>query len=111
MPIRATSRHKAASICTSREATIRPCRAREQRPASFRRASALYASAFEGHSLRDRIILQAHAERQGPLAWIGFSSQHDDEAVEAEFMVLAGLEIASADQIDAELGVEASETA
>jgi hypothetical protein len=74
-------------------------------------ASALYASAFEGHSLRDRIILQAHAERQGSLAWIGFSGQHHDEAVKDEFMALAALEIASADQIDTELGVETSETA
>jgi hypothetical protein len=75
------------------------------------KASALYASAFEGHSLRDRITLQAHAERQGSMAWIGFSGQTEDEAVKAEFMVLAGLEVASADQIDGELNVKTSETA
>jgi hypothetical protein len=73
------------------------------------KADALYGSVFEGHSLRDRIILQAHAERQGSLAWIGFASQTDDEGVKAEFMVLAGLEVASADQIDSELGVNTSE--
>lgn len=73
------------------------------------KASALYAGAFEGHCLRDRIILQAHAERQGSLAWVGFASQTDDEAVKAEFLVLAGLELASADQIDSELGVRTSQ--
>lgn len=75
------------------------------------KASALYAGAFEGHSLRDRIILQAHAERQGSMAWIGFASQTEDPAVKAEFMALAGLEVASADQIDSELDVETSQTA
>jgi hypothetical protein len=73
-------------------------------------ASRLYAAAFEGFTLRERITLQAHAERQGSLAWVGFGGQTDDEKVKAEFMVLAGLEVASADQIDSELDVRTGET-
>ena len=72
------------------------------------RARKLYASAFDGHSLRDRIILQAHAERQGSLAWIGFASQTDDEGTKKEFQTLAGLEVASADYIDGALGVKST---
>lgn len=68
------------------------------------RARKLYASAFEGHSLEDRIFLQAHAERQGSLAWVGFASQNTDETVKQQFLELAGLEVASAEQVDAELG-------
>ncbi|MBW2419469.1 MAG: hypothetical protein JRH19_13040, partial [Deltaproteobacteria bacterium] len=67
------------------------------------RARKLYAGAFEGFSLDDRIFLQAHAERQGSLAWLGFASQHSDESVKQQFLELAGLEVASADQVDAEL--------
>ena len=67
-------------------------------------ARKLYAQAFEGFSLEDRIFLQAHAERQGSLAWLGFASQHTDETIKKQFLELADLEIASADQIDAELG-------
>ncbi len=70
------------------------------------RARTLYAAAFEGYSLRDRIILQANAERQGSMAWVGFSGQHEDEATKKEFMALAALEIASADHIDGALGVD-----
>jgi hypothetical protein len=70
------------------------------------KARALYASAFEGHPLRDKIILQAHAERQGSLAWIGFAAQTEDEATKAEFLVLAGLEVASAEHIDEALDVQ-----
>jgi hypothetical protein len=67
------------------------------------RARTLYASAFEGHSLEDRMFLQAHAERQGSLAWVGFASQHEDESIKQQFQELAGLEVASAEQVDAEL--------
>lgn len=73
--------------------------------AALERARTLYAGAFEGHPLRDRIILQAHAERQGSMAWIGFSGQHEDDAVKKEFLALADLEVASADHIDGALGV------
>jgi hypothetical protein len=71
-------------------------------------ARRLYAGAFEGHPLRDRIILQAHAERQGSLAWMGFAGQTGDEAVKQEFLALAGLEVASADHIDGALGVDST---
>jgi hypothetical protein len=72
------------------------------------KARALYAGAFEGHTLRDRIVLQAHAERQGSLAWLGFGSQTEDAATKQEFLALADLEVASADHIDAALGVRTS---
>jgi hypothetical protein len=75
----------------------------EQALAEARR---LYAGAFVGHALRERIILQAHAERQGSLAWIGFASQTEDESVKRELLALADLEVASADHIDAALGVD-----
>jgi len=67
------------------------------------RARKLYAGAFAGHSLEDRIFLQAHAERQGSMAWIGFAAQHEDESIREEFHALAALEIASADQVDGAL--------
>jgi hypothetical protein len=66
-------------------------------------ARKLYAGAFEGHPLDDRIFLQAHAERQGSLAWLGFASQQSDETIKAQFLQLADLEVASAVQVDAEL--------
>jgi len=66
-------------------------------------ARTLYASAFEGHPLEDRIFLQAHAERQGSLAWLGFAQQKDDEKIKNQFLALADLEVASADQVDAAL--------
>jgi len=69
-------------------------------------ARKLYAGAFEGHTLRDRIILQAHAERQGSMAWLGFSGQTEDGSIKQEFLALADLEVASADHIDGALGVE-----
>ena len=72
------------------------------------KARALYAGAFEGHPLRDKIILQAHAERQGSLAWLGFASQTDDAAMKQEFLTLAGLEVASAEHIDEALDVKTS---
>ncbi len=75
------------------------------------RARKLYAGAFEGHSLEDRIFLQAHAERQGSLAWVGFASQNSDESVKQQFLELAGLEVASAEQVDAELGRDSAGTA
>jgi hypothetical protein len=68
------------------------------------RARKLYAEAFVGHPLEDRIFMQAHAERQGSLAWVGFASQHEDEATVKAFQALAALEIASADQVDEQLG-------
>jgi len=68
------------------------------------RARRLYAGAFEGHDLEDRIFLQAHAERQGSLAWVGFASQHGDESIKRQFLELAALEVASADQVDGALG-------
>lgn len=68
------------------------------------KARKLYAEAFVGHSLEDRIFMQAHAERQGSLAWVGFASQHEDEATQKAFHALAALEIASADQVDGQLG-------
>jgi hypothetical protein len=75
------------------------------------KARALYAGAFEGHPLRDKIILQAHAERQGSLAWLGFASQTDDAAMKQEFLTLAGLEVASAEHIDEALDVKTSSEA
>lgn len=71
-------------------------------------ARRLYAGAFEGHSLEDRILLQAHAERQGSLAWIGFASQTEDEAERQALLALADLEVASADYIDRALGVDST---
>jgi len=67
-------------------------------------ARKLYASAFEGHKLEDRIFIQAHAERQGSMAWVGFAAQHDDESTKKAFLELADLEVASAAQVDAALG-------
>ena len=75
------------------------------------KARALYAGAFEGHPLRDKIILQAHAERQGSLAWIGFASQTEDEAMKREFLALADLEVASAEHIDRTLDVRTTSEA
>jgi len=75
------------------------------------KARALYAGAFEGHPLRDKIIIQAHAERQGSLAWLGFASQTDDAAMKQEFLTLAGLEVASAEHIDEALGVQTTSDA
>ena len=37
---------------------------------------------------------------------VGFSGQSEDDAAKREFMALAGLEIASADHVDAALGVD-----
>jgi len=71
-------------------------------------ARKLYAAAFEGHALEDRIFIQAHAERQGSLAWVGFASQHDREPIKQQFLELAGLEVASAEQVDSELGRDSS---
>lgn len=76
--------------------------------ASLDRARKLYADAFVGHNLEDRIFLQAHAERQGSMAWVGFSGQHEDEETKKKFHELAALEIASADQVDTELGRSSS---
>ncbi len=67
-------------------------------------ARKLYASAFEGHPLEDRIFIQAHAERQGSMAWLGFAAQHSDESIKRQFLELADLEVASAEQVDAALG-------
>jgi hypothetical protein len=75
---------------------------------ALREARRLYAGAFVGHGLRDRIVLQAHAERQGSMAWTGFASQTTDEAVKREFLALARLEVASADHIDSALGVDST---
>jgi hypothetical protein len=72
------------------------------------KARALYAGAFEGHSLEDKIIIQAHAERQGSLAWVAFAAQTADEAMKSEFLALADLEVASADHIDTALGVKST---
>jgi hypothetical protein len=72
------------------------------------RARTLYAGAFEGHSLEDKIIIQAHAERQGSMAWIGFAAQTTDEAVKNAFLELADLEVASADHIDRALGIDST---
>lgn len=64
-----------------------------------------YAGVFEGYALRDRIVIQAHAERQGSLAWLGFASQASDEATKSAFLALADLEIESADFVDGALGI------
>jgi len=72
------------------------------------KARALYAGAFEGHPLEDKIILQAHAERQGSLAWLGFAGQTEDEATKREFLALADLEVASAAHIDEALGIQST---
>ncbi|MDP6978038.1 MAG: hypothetical protein QF570_05470 [Myxococcota bacterium] len=77
--------------------------------ASLGAARKLYASAFEGVNLEDRIFIQAHAERQGSLAWVGFASQHEDETIKQQFMQLAALEVASADQVDGALGRDSSQ--
>jgi rubrerythrin len=75
---------------------------------ALEKARALYAGAFVGHSLEDRIIIQAHAERQGSKAWLGFAAQAADETVRKEFLALADLEVESADHIDEALGVEST---
>ncbi len=67
-------------------------------------ARRLYAGAFEGHPLEDQIFIQAHAERQGSMAWLGFAAQHSDESIKRRFLELADLEVASAEQVDAALG-------
>jgi len=67
-------------------------------------ARKLYAGAFEGHPLEDRMFIQAHAERQGSMAWLGYAAQHSDESVVKRFLELADLEVASAEQVDAQLG-------
>ncbi|MAE93074.1 MAG: hypothetical protein CL910_00295 [Deltaproteobacteria bacterium] len=71
-------------------------------------ARRLYLGAFEGHPLEDQIFIQAHAERQGSLAWLGYASQHADESTRKQFLELADLEVASALRIDAELGRSSS---
>lgn len=77
--------------------------------AALDRARALYAAAFEGHGLRDCMILQAHAERQGSLAWHAFAAQAGDEATKRALRALAAIEIESADFIDAALGVRSTD--
>jgi hypothetical protein len=72
---------------------------------ALEKARALYASAFEGYTLHERMILQANAERQGSLAWLGFAGQSDDEDTKKAFLALADLEVASAEHIDKTLGV------
>jgi hypothetical protein len=56
------------------------------------------------------MILQAHAERQGSLVWLGFAGQGQAEDPEQKkaFLALADLELASADQVDAALGVSST---
>lgn len=71
-------------------------------------ARTLYAGAFEGLSLEDKITVQAHAERQGSLAWLGFAGQTEDAAAKREFLALADLEVASATHIDEVLGIHSS---
>ena len=72
------------------------------------KARTLYAGAFEGHPVQDKITIQAHAERQGSMAWIGFAAQTTDDAVRKEFLALADLEVASADHIDGALGIDSA---
>lgn len=72
------------------------------------KARKLYASAFEGHTLEDKMTLQAHAERQGSLAWLGFATQTTDESIVKEFHALAGLEVASAEYVDETLGIQST---
>jgi hypothetical protein len=72
------------------------------------KARALYAGAFAGLSIEDRIILQAHAERQGSKAWRGFAARATDREVRKEFLALADLEVESADHIDEALGVQST---
>lgn len=72
------------------------------------KARELYAGAFEGHPLRDKIIIQAHAERQGSKAWLGFAAQTEDEATRRAFLALADLEVDSAAYIDQALGVQST---
>lgn len=69
------------------------------------RAGVLYAGVFEGYALRDRITIQAHAERQGSLAWKGFAAQATDAPTKRAFEALADLEIESADYVDGALGI------
>jgi len=76
--------------------------------AAFERARTLYAAVFEGHALRDCMILQAHAEREGSLAWQAFAGQVADDAVRRELGALSALEIANADFIDGALGVRST---
>ena len=75
---------------------------------ALEKARALYAGAFIGHSLEDKIIIQAHAERQGSKAWLGFAAQATDETVKKEFLALADLEVDSAEHIDEALGVQST---
>ena len=75
---------------------------------ALEKARALYAGAFVGHSLEDRIIIQAHAERQGSKAWLGFAAQATDETARKEFLALADLEVESADHIDETLGIQST---
>ncbi len=77
--------------------------------AALERARALYAAAFEGHDLRDCMILQAHAERQGALAWHAFAAVARDEATKHALLALAAIEIESADFVDAALGVRSTD--
>lgn len=73
------------------------------------RARTLYAAAFEGHTLRDCMILQAHAERQGSLAWHAFAARAGDEPTKRALLALADLEIQSAEAVDAALGVQSTD--
>ena len=67
-------------------------------------AQQLYYQAFEGHSLEDQLVIQAHAERQGSKAWMGLAAQTDDESVREELLALADIEVESAIHIDETLG-------
>ena len=72
------------------------------------RAREVYAGLFVGLPVRDRMVLQAHAERQGALAWRAFAARASDAATRDALNALAELEIASADAVDGLLGLRST---
>jgi hypothetical protein len=68
------------------------------------KAREIYYGAFEGHSLEDQLIMQAHAERQGSKAWAGLAAQATDDAIVKELLACAELEVESASHLDEALG-------
>ena len=76
----------------------------EQGTALLPAARDAYYQVMAGHPVLDQLRIQADAERQGAAAWRSFASQHDDAAICEELERCAGLEEASAEQIEALLG-------
>ena len=72
--------------------------------AALPKARDIYYAAFDGYTLEEQLVLQAHAERQGSLAWLGLAEGVADEGVREALGAIASLELESADHIDATLG-------